>query len=79
MGDCYTDFRNLIPTHPPHPTLVRHTASLPQLWEEWTTESRREFLADFLHSVTIKSANRKPVPVAERMTILLSGRETELE
>jgi hypothetical protein len=43
-----------------------------------TNETRREWLGGFLDSVIVRSANRRSVPVAERMKVRLKGRdETE--
>jgi hypothetical protein len=48
---------------------MSHLLSVPELWEEWTIESRREFLSKILKSVIVEPANRQRVPVAERVTI----------
>lgn len=48
---------------------------VPDLWDEWTDESRREFLAKVVREVVLTPAHRKPVPVHERTTVRLLNAE----
>ena len=41
---------------------------VPDLWDEWTDESRREFLAKVVREVVLAPANRKQLPAHERVT-----------
>jgi DNA invertase Pin-like site-specific DNA recombinase len=40
-----------------------------QLWEEWTTESRREFLHKIISECSIRPAHRQKIPVSDRIEI----------
>lgn len=52
-------------------------AKVPDLWDEWTDESRHEFLAKVVLEVVVAPAHRKPVPVHERTTVRLRGIEED--
>jgi site-specific DNA recombinase len=43
--------------------------SVAEMWETWTDESRREYLARTLKQVVVKSANKQRIPVTERMAV----------
>lgn len=46
--------------------------SIADMWETWTDESRREYLNRMVKQVIVKSANRKPIPITERMAVEMS-------
>ena len=39
------------------------------VWDEWTDGSRREFLSRFLSKIIVRSANRRRVPVSDRIAV----------
>jgi hypothetical protein len=43
-------------------------------WEEWTHESRKEWLAGFIDRVVVTSAQRRRIPISERITPFIVGR-----
>lgn len=43
-------------------------------WDEWTHESRKEWLSRFLDRVVVTSAGGKPQAVSERMALHVTGR-----
>jgi DNA invertase Pin-like site-specific DNA recombinase len=43
-------------------------------WDEWTHESRKEWLGQFIDRVVLTSAQRKRVPVGQRMSLYPAGR-----
>jgi DNA invertase Pin-like site-specific DNA recombinase/Tfp pilus assembly protein PilV len=47
---------------------------LSETWDSWSDDERRTWLRKAVRELVVKSANRKPVPVAERMALSLSGR-----
>ena len=50
----------------------------PPTWDEWTHESRKEWLATFIDRIVVTSAGRKRVPVSERIALYLVGQGSEL-
>ena len=50
---------------------------VPDLWAEWTDESRREFLSKVVREVVLVPAHRKPIPVEDRASIRLHGADVE--
>jgi DNA invertase Pin-like site-specific DNA recombinase len=44
---------------------------IPQLWNEWTTESRREFLSKVLSQCEVEPARGEKIPVEKRMKLTL--------
>jgi DNA invertase Pin-like site-specific DNA recombinase len=45
---------------------------IPELWDEWTPESRREFLGNYLEAVTVEPAKRQRTPLSERLRIKIN-------
>ena len=57
-------------SEPPAKTFTDFRAT----WDEWTHESRKEWLATFIDRILVTSAGRKRVPVSERLALYLVGR-----
>jgi hypothetical protein len=51
--------------------------TVPDLWNEWTDESRREFLAKVVREIVLVPAHRKPLPVSGRASIRLHGADVD--
>jgi DNA invertase Pin-like site-specific DNA recombinase len=45
---------------------------VPEAWNEWSTESRREFLAKIMAECAITPAHRQKLPIEERVSIRIS-------
>lgn len=50
---------------------------IPQLWEEWTVESKREFLAQVVEECEVDPAQGMKIPVAERLNVSIKLGESE--
>jgi site-specific DNA recombinase len=46
---------------------------LAEIWDNWTDEERRRWLRTVVRELVVKSANKKRVPIAERMALSLNG------
>lgn len=45
---------------------------IPSLWDEWTTESRREFLQKVISECSVSPANRRKLPIQDRLSLAIS-------
>jgi site-specific DNA recombinase len=52
---------------------------VPELWKEWTNESRREFLQKVIGACSITPAHRQKLPISERVEFGLNLAGTEME
>jgi DNA invertase Pin-like site-specific DNA recombinase len=52
---------------------LEERTELPTLWDEWTNESRREFLQKMILDCYVVPAHRRRIPIGERLALRLSG------
>jgi len=49
-----------------------NTERIPELWDEWTPQSRREFLGHMLEVVTVEPAKGSKAPLSDRLKVKLN-------
>jgi site-specific DNA recombinase len=54
-------------------TTTARPVPLAEIWDNWTDEERRRWLRTVVRELVVKSANKKRVPIAERMALSLNG------
>jgi site-specific DNA recombinase len=60
----------------PMPKQPQTVTDFQTVWDEWSNEDQREWLADFVGTVVVKTANKRRIPVSDRLGVMVQeGRQ----